>query len=103
MPRSCAGTGQPVFVTLAEAGSWGMPGDVPEHVHGPPGARADRHRGAGDAVTANLATALAAGGGLREAMELAMAAASLVIHQLVQPAPPPSRKSPDCSKRNGGD
>ncbi len=38
--------------------------------------------GAGDAVTANLATALAAGASAREAMELAMAAASLVIHQL---------------------
>ena len=38
--------------------------------------------GAGDAVTANLAAALAAGADAREAMELAMAAASLVIHQL---------------------
>ena len=38
--------------------------------------------GAGDAVTANLATALAAGGSLRESVELASAAASLVIHQL---------------------
>ena len=38
--------------------------------------------GAGDAVTANLAAALAAGASPREAMELAMAAASLVIHQL---------------------
>jgi bifunctional ADP-heptose synthase (sugar kinase/adenylyltransferase) len=38
--------------------------------------------GAGDAVTANLACALAAGAGLREAIELANAAASIVIHQL---------------------
>jgi bifunctional ADP-heptose synthase (sugar kinase/adenylyltransferase) len=38
--------------------------------------------GAGDSVTANLAAALAAGADAREAMELAMAAASLVIHQL---------------------
>ena len=38
--------------------------------------------GAGDAVTANLAAALAAGASHREAMELAMAAASIVIHQL---------------------
>ncbi len=38
--------------------------------------------GAGDAVTANLAAALAAGANLRESMQLAMAAASLVVHQL---------------------
>ena len=38
--------------------------------------------GAGDAVTANLTTALAAGATLREALELANAAASIVIHQL---------------------
>src|SRR6266480_14699 len=38
--------------------------------------------GAGDAVTANLATALAAGATISEAMEIAMAAASVVIHQL---------------------
>jgi bifunctional ADP-heptose synthase (sugar kinase/adenylyltransferase) len=38
--------------------------------------------GAGDAVTANLVAALAAGATLREALELATAAASIVIHQL---------------------
>jgi bifunctional ADP-heptose synthase (sugar kinase/adenylyltransferase) len=38
--------------------------------------------GAGDAVTANLTAALAAGAELREALELANAAASVVIHQL---------------------
>jgi bifunctional ADP-heptose synthase (sugar kinase/adenylyltransferase) len=38
--------------------------------------------GAGDSVTANLAAALAAGGSLPEAMELAMAAAHCVVHQL---------------------
>jgi bifunctional ADP-heptose synthase (sugar kinase/adenylyltransferase) len=38
--------------------------------------------GAGDAVSANLAAALAAGGSLREAMELANAGASVVIHQV---------------------
>ena len=38
--------------------------------------------GAGDAVTANLACALAAGTSLREAMELASAAASVVLHQV---------------------
>jgi bifunctional ADP-heptose synthase (sugar kinase/adenylyltransferase) len=38
--------------------------------------------GAGDAVTANLTAALAAGATLREALEIANAAASIVIHQL---------------------
>jgi sugar/nucleoside kinase (ribokinase family) len=38
--------------------------------------------GAGDSVTANLATALAAGASLPEALEMANAAASVVIHQL---------------------
>ena len=38
--------------------------------------------GAGDAVTANLAAALAAGASLREALVLANAASSIVIHQL---------------------
>jgi bifunctional ADP-heptose synthase (sugar kinase/adenylyltransferase) len=38
--------------------------------------------GAGDAVTANLTAALAAGATIAEAMETAQAAASIVIHQL---------------------
>ena len=38
--------------------------------------------GAGDAVTANLVSALTAGAELREALELANAAASIVVHQL---------------------
>jgi len=38
--------------------------------------------GAGDAVMANLATALAGGAEPGEAMRLAMAAASVVVHQL---------------------
>jgi rfaE bifunctional protein kinase chain/domain len=74
---------QPVFVTLAERGIVGaLPNRPAEHV------AAHRVRGpidivgAGDAVTANLASTLAAGAGLVEAMELAMAAASVVIHQL---------------------
>jgi rfaE bifunctional protein kinase chain/domain len=75
--------GYAVFVTLAERGIVGaMPQGTAEHVpalpvHGPIDVV-----GAGDAVTANLASAIAAGAELREAMELAMAAASLVIHQL---------------------
>jgi rfaE bifunctional protein kinase chain/domain len=77
------GTGQPVFVTLAECGIVGaLPGERPEHVLAHPVRGPIDVVGAGDAVTANLAAALAAGGDAREAMELAMAAASIVIHQL---------------------
>ena len=77
------GTGQPVFVTLAECGIVGaLPGGRPEHVTAHPVRGPIDIVGAGDAVTANLAAALAAGGDAREAMELAMAAASIVIHQL---------------------
>jgi rfaE bifunctional protein kinase chain/domain len=76
-------TGQPVFVTLAERGIVGVLADgIPEHVPAHPIHGSVDIVGAGDAVTANLAAALAAGAGLREAMELAMAAASVVIHQL---------------------
>ena len=78
-----ARTGQPVFVTLAEhgivgAGRAGRPEHVPAH---PVRGQIDIV-GAGDAVTANLAGALAAGASLHESMELAMASASIVIHQL---------------------
>ena len=38
--------------------------------------------GAGDAVTANLATALSSGASLRESIELAAIASSVVIHQI---------------------
>lgn len=75
--------GQPVFVTLAERGIVGAsPGRRPEHVSAHPVRGPIDIVGAGDAVTPNLAAALAAGASAREAMELAMAAASLVIHQL---------------------
>ncbi|MBI2926313.1 MAG: carbohydrate kinase [Verrucomicrobia bacterium] len=72
-----------VFVTLAERGIMGAsPSGEVEHV----AALSLRGEidivGAGDAVTANLAAALAAGAGLREALELANAASSIVIHQL---------------------
>ncbi len=75
--------GQPVFVTLAERGIIGaLPDQAGEHVPARPIRGPIDIVGAGDAVTANLAAALAAGSGIREAMELAMAAASVVIHQL---------------------
>ncbi len=75
--------GEPVFVTLAERGIVGaLPDQMPEHIPAHPVRGPIDIVGAGDAVTANLATALAAGAGIREAMELAMAAASVVIHEL---------------------
>ena len=78
-----AQTGRPVFLSLSE--------------HGIVGARPDGHSenrpalpvsgeidivGAGDAVMANLTTALAAQADLGEALELANAAASVVVHKL---------------------
>ena len=78
-----ARTRQPVFVTLAEQGIVGaLPGADPEHVPAHPVRAEIDIVGAGDAVTANLTSALASSATLREAMELAMAAASIVIHQL---------------------
>jgi rfaE bifunctional protein kinase chain/domain len=75
--------GRPVFVTLAEKGIVGaLPGGRAEHVPSRPVLGPVDVVGAGDAVTASLAAALASGAELTEAMELAMTAASLVIHQL---------------------
>jgi rfaE bifunctional protein kinase chain/domain len=75
--------GRHVFVTLAEQGIVGAgPGGEIEHVQ----ALALRGEidivGAGDAVSANLSSALAARATLREALDLANAAASVVIHKL---------------------
>ena len=76
-------TRQPVFVTLAERGIVGAwPDRIPEHVPSIPVRGPIDVVGAGDSVTANLAAALAAGAEVREAMEIAMAAASIVVHQL---------------------
>lgn len=75
--------GRPVFVTLAERGILAAAPDgavvqIPAlPVRGPIDIV-----GAGDAVTANLTAALAAGAQPAEAIELANAAASVVIHQL---------------------
>ena len=76
-------TGRWVFVTLAERGlvGAGAGGEV-EHLAALPLRGPIDIVGAGDAVSANLAAALAAGGSLREAMELANAGASVVIHQV---------------------
>jgi rfaE bifunctional protein kinase chain/domain len=75
--------GKPVFVTMAERGIIGADAAggieaVPSH----PLRGLIDVVGAGDSVTANLGAALAAGATMREAMELAMAAASIVVHQL---------------------
>jgi len=75
--------GRRVFVTLAERGMIGAtPEGETEHVAALPSRGPIDIVGAGDAVTANLTAALAAGATLGEAMELAMTAASVVIHQL---------------------
>jgi rfaE bifunctional protein kinase chain/domain len=74
---------QQVFVTLSERGMLGAsPDGQVEHVLAWPLRGEIDIVGAGDAVTANLTAALAAGATLREALEIANAAASIVIHQL---------------------
>jgi rfaE bifunctional protein kinase chain/domain len=73
----------PIFVTLADQGIVGaQPDGQTVHVPSFPVEGAIDVVGAGDSVTANLACALAAGASLQEAMTQAMAAASLVVHQL---------------------
>jgi bifunctional ADP-heptose synthase (sugar kinase/adenylyltransferase) len=81
-----AGThGRPVFVTLSERGIVAAgpgPGIAAEHVPALPLRGPIDIVGAGDSVTANLATALAAGASLGEAIAIASIASSHVIHQL---------------------
>ena len=72
-----------VFVTLAERGIvCASPWTEPSHVAALPVRGEIDIVGAGDSVTANLASALAGGATLREASEIAMLASSIVIHQL---------------------
>jgi rfaE bifunctional protein kinase chain/domain len=75
--------GRDVLVTMAERGMVGatVDGRV-EHLPSLPVRGEIDIVGAGDAVTANATSALAADASLREAMELATTAASIVIHQL---------------------
>ena len=81
--RMARTNGRAVFITLAERGIVGAsPDGSTEHVPAFPVEGPIDVVGAGDSVSANLAVALAAGATLREAMELAMAAAHRVIHQL---------------------
>ncbi len=75
--------GREVFVTLAEEGMLAATPDGRSfHAKALPIRGTIDIVGAGDAVTANLAAALAAGAAPLEALELASAAASVVIHQL---------------------
>lgn len=75
--------GKTVFVTGAENGIVGAaPDGSVERVPALPLRGPIDIVGAGDSVTANLTAALAGGANLREAMELAMTASSIVIHQL---------------------
>jgi rfaE bifunctional protein kinase chain/domain len=72
-----------VFVTLAERGIVGAaPDGQADHAPALPLRGEIDIVGAGDAVTANLAAALAARATLGEALRVANAAASVVIHQL---------------------
>ncbi len=74
---------QAVFVTLAEQGIVGAtPAGIAAHVPAFPVRGPIDIVGAGDAVAANLTAALAAGATPEESMAMAMAAASVVIHQL---------------------
>jgi rfaE bifunctional protein kinase chain/domain len=73
----------PVFVTLAEFGMLAATpeGQVTEQPALPVEGPVDVV-GAGDSVTVNLATALASGASVKEAMSLGMTAANLVVQQL---------------------
>ena len=76
-------TGQPVFVSLAHDGIIGAnPGGEVEHHPALPVQGEIDIVGAGDAVMANLTATLACGAQIGEALELANAAASVVIHKL---------------------
>jgi fructose-1-phosphate kinase PfkB-like protein len=81
--RLAAASKRAVFITLAERGIIGAaPSQPAVNVPALPLRGEIDIVGAGDAVTAALTLALAAGATLGEAMQLAQAAASLVIHQL---------------------
>lgn len=71
-----------VFVSMSEHGMLGAAQGVVEHVPALPVRGEIDIVGAGDSVTANLTAAISAGASMREAMELAQLAASIVIHQL---------------------
>ena len=74
--------GRHVFVTMAERGILGAYCGSVEIMPALPVRGEIDIVGAGDAVTANLTAALSAGASLKEALEIAQLAASVVIHQL---------------------
>lgn len=75
--------GRHVIVSLSEQGILGAtPRGDTEHVPALPVRGPIDVVGAGDAVSANLAAAFAAGADLREALIIANAAASVVVHKL---------------------
>lgn len=81
--RIASSTSRPAFVTLSEHGIIGAtPDGVTQHAPALPVRGPIDIVGAGDAVTANLVACLAAGASLLDALSIAMAAASIVIHQL---------------------
>ena len=74
---------RPVFITLSEEGILGAsPDGEVQQIRSLPLRGEIDIVGAGDSVSANLTSALAAGANLQEAVELANAAASVVIHKL---------------------
>jgi rfaE bifunctional protein kinase chain/domain len=82
-PSLARENGRAVIVTLAERGIVGCePAGVAEHVPALPLRGPIDVAGAGDSVTANVAAALAANATLREALQLAALASSVVIHQV---------------------
>jgi rfaE bifunctional protein kinase chain/domain len=77
-----AESGRHVIVTMSERGIVGAFRGEVEQVPTLPVRGEIDIVGAGDSVTANLAAALSAGATLREALEIAQLAASIVVHQL---------------------
>ena len=75
--------GNGCFVTMADKGIVAAePGGTVEHIPALPVRSEIDVVGAGDCVTANLTTALASGATLREALQIANTAASVVLHKL---------------------
>jgi len=75
--------GKPIFITMAEQGIIGAnPNSEGAHRVALPLRGEIDIVGAGDSVTANLTAALAAGATIEEAVDFAIVASSIVIHQL---------------------
>jgi rfaE bifunctional protein kinase chain/domain len=75
-------TGKHVFVSMSQHGMTAAHAGVIEQAPALPLRGEIDIVGAGDAVTANITAALSAGATLRETLQLAQLAASIVIHQL---------------------